>query len=287
MNDITFASTSKTITVNEGPLKAFKVHFNDIGSGDAVVMLHGSGPGATGWGNFNRNMESFVQAGYRVLLIDQPGWGRSDPIVVDKGNRAPLNAAAIKGVLDALGIGRAHVLGNSMGGAAALLFAMDFPDRCGKLVIMGGGAGGQSLFVPMPAEGIKLLFGVYRQPTLENLKRMLNVFVFDSTSLTDELIQSRFNGMNEQSVHMSNFVKSMEINPKHLMGDFSGRLSEVKSKSLVVWGRDDRFVPLDAGLRLVWGLPDAQMHIFGRCGHWVQWEHADEFNRMAIDFLKQ
>jgi pimeloyl-ACP methyl ester carboxylesterase len=103
MNDITFPSTSKTITVNEGPLKAFKVHFNDSG-----------------------------------------------PIVVDKRNRAPLNAAAIKGVLDAQGIGRAHVLGNSMGGAAALLFAMDFPDRCGKLVIMGGGAGGKSLFVPMP-----------------------------------------------------------------------------------------------------------------------------------------
>lgn len=287
MNDFSFESTSRTAIVNEGQLQDFKVHFNDVGSGEPVVMLHGSGPGASGWGNFNRNVGRFVEQGYRVILIDLPGWGRSDPIVVEKGSRAPLNAAAVKGVLDALEIGRAHLVGNSMGGAAALLFAMDHPNRVNKLVVMGGGAGGQSLFVPMPPEGIKLLFGVYRQPTIENLKRMLSVFVFDPGSVTDDLIQSRFSGMNEQAHHMANFVKSMEVNPKHLMGDLSGRLGEVKAQSLVIWGRDDRFVPLDAGLKLVWGLPDAEMHIFGRCGHWVQWEHADRFNNLTLGFFKQ
>lgn len=285
MNEIDFASSSKTVLVNEGPLKNFNVHFNEVGTGDAVVMLHGSGPGASGWGNFNRNIESFVQAGYRVLLIDLPGWGRTDPIVVDKGNRAPINAAAVKGVMDALDIPRAHVLGNSMGGAAALLFAMEYPDRCGKLAIMGGGAGGQSIFVPQPAEGIKLLLGLYRQPTLDNLKRLLSVFVFDPNDLTEDLVQSRFQGMSDQAEHIANFVKSMDLNPKHLMGDFSARLGEVKSKTLVIWGRDDRFVPLDAGLRLVWALPDAQLHVFGRCGHWVQWEHAHDFNRLVTGFL--
>ena len=59
---------------------AYRIHYNEIGSGEhVVVMLHGSGPGATGWANFNRNIDPFVAAGYRVLLIDCPGWGQSDP----------------------------------------------------------------------------------------------------------------------------------------------------------------------------------------------------------------
>jgi len=286
MSAITYSATSRTVSVSEGPLKDFTVHYNDIGTGEVVVMLHGSGPGATGWGNFSRNVESFVEAGYRVLLVDLPGWGKSDTLVVGKGNRIPINAAAVKGVLDALGVPRAHLIGNSMGGTTAMQFAMDWPDRCGKLVIMGGGAGGQSLFVPMPPEGIKLLFGVYRQPTLENLRRMLNIFVFDAGKLTEELVQERFRSIQEHPHHVEAFVKSMEVNPKHLMADLSARLAEVQARTLVVWGRDDRFVPLDAALRLVWGLPDAQLHVFSRCGHWAQWEHAEDFNRLTLDFLK-
>jgi len=286
MSEISQASTSRVVTISEGALKDFKIHFNDVGAGEVVVMLHGSGPGASGWGNFNRNAQEFVNAGYRVLLVDQPGWGGSGPLVVEKGNRIPINAAAVKGLLDALSIPRAHLIGNSMGAAVSLQFALEYPDQCGKLVLMGGGAGGQSIFVPMPPEGIKLLFAVYRQPTLENLKRMLGVFVFNPEKLTDELVNARFQGMTDQAEHIANFVKSMEANPKHLMADLSARLSEVKAKSLIIWGRDDRFVPLDAALKLVWGMPDAQLHIFSKCGHWAQWEHAEEFNRMTLDFLE-
>jgi 2-hydroxy-6-oxonona-2,4-dienedioate hydrolase len=286
MTDINFTSTSRTVAIDEGTLQNFKIHYHDIGTGEVVVMLHGSGPGASAWGNFNRNAQAFAAAGHRVLLVDQPGWGRSDPIVVENGNRIPINAAAVKGLLDALKIEKVHLVGNSMGGTSAIQFALDHPARCDKLVLMGGGAGGQSLFVPMPPEGIKLLFSVYRQPTLENLKRMMGVFVFDPKSVTEELVQARFQGMQEQTEHIANFVRSMDANPKHLIADLSARLGEVKSKSLVVWGRDDRFVPLDASLRLVWGLPDAQLHIFSRCGHWAQWEHAEAFNRLTLDFLK-
>lgn len=280
------STTRRTIQVTEGPLADFKIHVEDVGSGEAVVMLHGSGPGATGRGNFARNVDVFVQAGFRVLLVDQPGWGGSDTVVVETGNRVGHNAAAVKGVLDALGIERAHLVGNSMGGVTALQSAINQPTRIAKVIVMGGGAGGLSPFVPMPTEGIKLLFALYRDPTIENLKRMLSVFVFDASTLTDELLQSRLSAMCENPQHIEAFVKSMDRNPRHLIADLTPRLAEVKAKTLVVWGRDDRFVPLDAGLRLVWALPDAQLHVFSRCGHWAQWEHAADFNRLAIDFIR-
>jgi 2-hydroxy-6-oxonona-2,4-dienedioate hydrolase len=279
-------SSSRTVRIQTATLQDFGVHIQDFGHGHPVVMLHGSGPGASGWSNFSRNVDAFVAAGHRVILIDLPGWGGTDTVVVKTGNRIPINVDAVVGVLDALGIERAHILGNSMGGATALKFAIQHPARCDRLIVMGGGAGGQSIFVPMPSEGIKSLIAAYKQPTLETLKRMMGVFVFDQAQITDELVQTRLQAIQEHVEHIKSFVASMEVNPKHLMADFSDQLAAVKAKTLIVWGRDDRTVPLDGALRLTWAIPDAQLHVFGRCGHWAQWEHADEFNRLAIGFLQ-
>ncbi|WP_027819429.1 alpha/beta fold hydrolase [Paraburkholderia bannensis] len=276
-------NTSRFAQIDEGGLK-LRIHYNDAGKGEAVVMLHGSGAGASGWSNFHRNVDAFVDAGYRVILPDCPGWNKSDPVVCDKGSRAVLNATALKGLLDSLDIDRAHVIGNSMGGANALAFALASPERLGKMVIMGGAGVGPSLFQPMPLEGIKLLFALYKAPTMENLRKMLNVFVFDPSALTDELVRQRYESMMEHPEHLENFVKSFELNPNWLP-DVSGRLAEIKAPTLITWGRDDRFVPLDSGLRLLWGLQDAELHVFSRCGHWAQWEHAEKFNRLVLDFL--
>ncbi|MFM0340204.1 alpha/beta fold hydrolase [Paraburkholderia fungorum] len=276
-------ATSKFVSIGEGDAE-LRLHYNDAGHGDeTVVMLHGSGPGASGWANFNRNVDAFVDAGYRVILLDCPGWGKSDSVVCS-GSRSDLNARMLKGLLDAIGVARVHIVGNSMGGHSAVAFALANPERVGKLVLMGGGTGGPSQFVPMPTEGIKLLQALYREPTLDNLKRMLNVFVFDTSTLTEELMQTRLANMLARRDHLENFVKSLAANPKQFP-DVGHRLSEIAAPALVIWGRDDRFVPMDVGLRLVWGMPNADLHVFGRCGHWVQWEHAAKFNQMVLEFL--
>jgi 2-hydroxy-6-oxonona-2,4-dienedioate hydrolase len=280
---LTEASTSRFVRIKEGDLQ-LQLHYNDCGSGDeTVVMLHGSGPGASGWANFNRNIEPLVAAGYRVILMDCPGWSKSDPIVCT-GSRSELNARALKGLMDAIGLEKAHLIGNSMGGHSAVAFALANPTRTGKLILMGGGTGGVSSFVPMPTEGIKLIGALYRQPTIDNLKRMMSVFVYDTSSLTEELFQARLDNMLTRRDHLENFVKSSEANPKQFP-DVGHRLGEIAAPALVIWGRDDRFVPLDAGLRLVAGLQNAELHVFSRCGHWAQWEHAAKFNRMVQDFL--
>jgi 2-hydroxy-6-oxonona-2,4-dienedioate hydrolase len=136
----------------------------------------------------------------------------------------------------------------------------------------------------MPTEGIKLLQGLYREPTVENLKKMMNVFVFDTSDLTEELFQTRLDNMLTRRDHLDNFVESLAINPKQFP-DFSPRLGEIKAQTLVIWGRNDRFVPMDTGLRLIAGIPNSELHVFNSCGHWAQWEHADKFNRMVLDFL--
>lgn len=282
-SELTEASTSKFVRIKDGELD-LQLHYNDAGQGaETVVMLHGSGPGASGWANFNRNVEPFVNAGYRVILMDFPGWSKSDPIVC-KGSRSELNARMVRGLLDAIGVARVHLVGNSMGGHSAVAFALANPERVGKLVLMGGGTGGSSQFVPMPTEGIKLLQGLYRQPTLENLKKMLNVFVFDASTLTDELMQARLDNMLSNRQHLENFVASLAANPKQFP-DVGPSLGDVSAPTLIIWGRDDRFVPMDVGLRLLADMPNADLYVFGRCGHWAQWEHADKFNRMVLRFL--
>jgi len=281
---MTEAATSHFVQVEDGA-QAFNVHYNDTAQGDdTVVLLHGSGPGASGWANFSSNIDALAGAGFRVLLVDMPGWGKSDSVVVSSGTRSDFNARILRAVLDALGISKVHLLGNSMGGHSAVAFALAHPQRVGKLILMGGGTGGPGVLTPMPAEGIKLLNLLYREPTLENLKRMMNVFVYDPGTLTEALIQARLANMLARRDHLENFVKSQQANPKQY-SDYRARLSEIAAPTLVVWGREDRFVPFDIALHLLAGIPDAQLHVFNRCGHWVQWEHAQTFNRLVADFL--
>lgn len=284
--EFTESATSRFVILKEGDGE-LKIHYNDCDpgtGGETVVLLHGSGPGASGWANFNRNVSPLAEAGFRVILLDAPGWSKSDSIV-STGSRSELNGRILKGLVDHLGLEKIHIIGNSMGGHSAVAFALANPSNVRKLVLMGGGTGGVSSFVPMPTEGIKLIGALYRDPTIENLKKMMAVFVYDTSALTDELYQARLNNILARRDHLENFVKSSEANPKQFP-DVGHRLGEILAETLIIWGRNDRFVSLDVGLRLVAGIPNSELHVFNNCGHWVQWEHHEKFNRMVIDFLK-
>ena len=281
----TEAATSRFVAVDKDG-DSYQVHFNDCdpgAGGDTVVMLHGSGPGATSWANFNRNITPLTDAGFRVVLLDVPGWGKSSPILCN-GSRSHLNAHFLLGFMDATGLGKAHLIGNSMGAQSCTAFTLDNPDRVGKLILMGGGTGGISPFQPMPTEGIKRIMQLYRNPTVENVKALMDIFVFDPGELTEDLLKLRLDAMTSRPEHLSNFVKSFELDPRQYP-DYGPALTRIKAETLIIWGRNDRFVPMDAGLRLVSSIPNSQLHIFNNCGHWAQWEHADPFNRMMLDFM--
>ncbi len=269
---LTAESTSKFEQVGD-----FRMHYNEAGSGPAVVMVHGGGPGASGWSNFQRNVRAFAEH-HRTLLVDMPGFGQSDSVAVTEP-RSQHTARAICTLLDKLGIEKASLVGNSMGGAASINFAIDYTSRIDKLVVMGSAGAGQSLFVPQPTEGIRVLNQVFENPTAEGMRRLINLMMYDASGVSDDLLQDRLKAAQNPG-HIEARKKS-----GNAQRDLGHELGKITAPTLIIWGRDDRVVPLDTGLRLLAGLPGSQMHIFGHCGHWVQTEHAEEFNRLVLDFL--
>lgn len=146
LTELTEASTSRYAKVGD-----LNIHYNDTQTaGSVVICLHGAGPGASSWSNFVRNVGPLSQR-HRVILADMPNYGKSDDFI---GNDPNLNVRATVGLMDALGIGQAHLIGNSAGATASLNIAAEHPDRVLKVVAMGPGSRA-STFVPQPTEGIR------------------------------------------------------------------------------------------------------------------------------------
>ena len=187
--ELTYQSTSRYAQVRPD----LRLHYHEagVGNGPTIVLLHGGGPGASSWSNFARNIPVLAR-NFHVLAVDQPGFGLSDK-PVDHPQYFVHSATALNDLLDTLEItGRVHLLGNSLGGGAAVRFALDFPDRAGKLVLMGPGGLSVNLFAPDPTEGVKNLAKFNYEPTRANLEAFLRIMVFDQSLITDELIDERF-----------------------------------------------------------------------------------------------
>ena len=170
------------------------LHYDEAGGhqGSPVVLLHGGGPGASGMSNFARNLPVFAEH-FRTVVVDQPGYGKSDKPPVE-GNYFRFSARALKDLLDELGIDQVHLVGNSLGGGTAVRFALDYPERAGRLVLMGPGGLSLNVFAPDPTEGVRRLaeFGAPPGPSREKLAAFLRTLVFDQRLVTDELIDERF-----------------------------------------------------------------------------------------------
>ncbi|HLY66455.1 MAG TPA: alpha/beta fold hydrolase [Chloroflexota bacterium] len=256
------------------------IHYNEVGSGYPVIMLHGAGPGASSWSNFSRNVDAFA-ANYRALLADMPQYGGSSKVVIE-GGRLTYCAEVFRDFMDKLGIEKAHFVGNSMGGQVAIKLAIDSPERVSKLVIIGSGTGSPSLFCPTPLEGIKLIGGYYKGsgPSRDKLRTLLQTLLYDPSFLTDETLEERYQASVDPEV-----VEVMTYHPPAGEALFAD-LHKVACPALIVWGADDRFGALDGGLLMLRSFQNARMHIFSRCGHWAQVEHAEEFNRLVLEFLE-
>jgi 4,5:9,10-diseco-3-hydroxy-5,9,17-trioxoandrosta-1(10),2-diene-4-oate hydrolase len=160
-----------------------------LGGGLPLVMLHGGGPGASSWSNFGASLPGFAQD-FRVLLVDQPGFGDSDkPEVV--GNYFRHSAGYLLALLDELGIDRIHLLGNSLGGGTAARFALENPKRVGRLVLMGPGGLNLSVLSADPTEGVKRLMDFSANPSREAMRAFISTMVVDQSLVTDALVDER------------------------------------------------------------------------------------------------
>ncbi|WP_067698659.1 4,5:9,10-diseco-3-hydroxy-5,9,17-trioxoandrosta-1(10),2-diene-4-oate hydrolase [Nocardia jejuensis] len=283
VEEITFESTSRYAQVRPD----LKLHYHEagVGNGPTIVLLHGGGPGASSWSNFAKNIPVLARE-FHVLAVDQPGFGLSDK-PVDHPQYFVHSSSALKDLLDTLGItDRVHLLGNSLGGGAATRFALDYPDRAGKLVLMGPGGLSTNLFAPDPTEGVKLLSKFNYEPTRENLEAFLRIMVFDQKMITPELIEDRFASASQpESLAATRAMGKSFAGADFAKGMIWRDAFKLRQPVLLIWGREDRVNPIDGALVALKMVPRVQLHVFGGCGHWAQLEKFDEFNRLASDFL--
>lgn len=277
VSTLDFDSTSRYL---EGDCR---LHYHEAGSGPALVLLHGSGPGVSGWSNFRGNFPVFAEH-FRTVVMDMPGFGRSDRPVFD---RAYPRVAAdhVARLLDGLGTEKAHLLGNSMGGYVALEFALAYPERVDRIVGMGPGGLAANVLGPEPSEGARRLGEFMMAPSKEAMEAWVDTMVANKAVVDDELIEERLaNAMAPGAMESAIAIfASLGQHPETV--PLWARMRGVKAPTLITWGRDDRMLPVEGALFGFRQMPNAELHIFSRCGHWAQVERKAEFERLVIDFL--
>lgn len=255
-------------------------NLHDVGSDrghGTVLLLHGSGPGVSAYANWRLTMP-VLEKDFRVIAPDLVGFGYSD---VDPGRftLAGWTSHAV-GVLDALGIERAHVVGNSFGGSIALSLAIHHPDRVRRLGLMGA----VGLDFPI-TPGLDAVWGY--EPSVEAMADLLRIFTATPAPAIDDLARLRYEASTRPGVHEA--YASMFPAPRQrwvqALAHAEADIAAISSPTIIFHGREDRVIPLETSLRLLQLIPDAQLHVFGNCGHWTQIEHAGEFTRMLRDFL--
>lgn len=259
---------------------AIVTNYHDIGSGEPVLLLHGSGPGVSAWANWRLTIHNLKDR-FRLLAPDLAGFGYTQ---VPEGTEysRQLWLEQMVAFLDALGVHKVNVIGNSFGGSMALALAIHHPERVRRLILMG------SVGVPFElTEGLDAVWGY--EPSEDNMRAIMRIFAYDQSLIGDDLVRMRYEASKRAGVHEA--YSCMFPAPRQrwveAMAHAEADIRSIKSPTLLVHGRDDRVIPLSTSLTMLDWIDDSQLHIFGRCGHWTQIEHAADFCQLVGNFLSK
>lgn len=257
-----------------------RTNYHDLGQGFPVLLIHGSGPGVSAWANWRLTMPELAKQA-RVIAPDMVGFGYTDRPAGQRYAMDTWVAQAI-GLLDALHIEQADLIGNSFGGALALALAIRHPQRIRRLVLMG------SMGVEFPiTPALDAVWGY--APSLENMRKLLDIFAYDRKLVTDELAKLRYEASIRPGFQES--FAAMFPAPRQRWVDAMASKEEdirlVPHQTLVIHGREDQVIPLSNSLALANWIARAQLHVFGQCGHWTQIEHAGRFAQCVRNFLSE
>ena len=256
-----------------------KTFYVKRGSGFPVVLFHGAAPGASAQVNWQLNIEALAASGFTIYAYDQAGFGRTEnPTDLSIEYRV----THAKAFVDALKLDGYHVVGNSVGGYIAARLALEDP-RVGKFVTTTSGTLAPKGSAESQALGRKHSEELREYvPSLENMRALTLGTLFRKELVTEELVRARHEmsiGKNEEAARLRRGAKP----PRPLFEE----LRQMKNKTLLLWGAQDRGVSVERGILLFQLIPDAEFHLFDQCAHWVQWDQADRFNRLVADFFKR
>ncbi|MFF9542519.1 alpha/beta fold hydrolase [Streptomyces albidoflavus] len=278
---------SRTATLRELPTDEGVLRYHEVGEGPPLLLLHGSGPGVTGWRNYRGNLAAFARH-FRCLVLEFPGFGVSDPT-----DEHPMAAApkAVLRFLDGLGLDRVDVIGNSMGGIVAANLAIGHPGLFGRLVTVGGI--GRNIFSPAPGEGINLLMDFTENPSRQALVRWMHSMVHDPAVVTEEMIEERWTQATDPDTLAAArrmygreaLTASMAAARASEQPPYWAMLHRITAPTLITWGRDDRVSPLDMALLPMRTMPRAELHVLPDCGHWVMIEQKEAWESAVVAFL--
>ena len=257
----------------------YQTNYHDVGSGHPVILLHGSGAGVSGWANW-RGMLPLLAPDFRVLAPDLVGFGYTETPADFEFKFMQSWVDQLIALLDGLGIERAHLVGNSFGGALSMWLASEYPDRFDRLVLMGPGG--------WPAEvndNLKALWAY--TPSVENMKRIMDIMAFDRSLVTDELAELRYKATMRPGAQ--EIFERVFPEPHQRWLDAQvlniAQLQQIENETLIIHGRDDIVVDPEISLNLHKHIRNSQLHFFGNCGHWTQIEHAARFQQLVQNFL--
>jgi 2-hydroxymuconate-semialdehyde hydrolase len=258
----------------------FHTNLHDNGAGPPLLLVHGSGPGVSAWANWRLVMPTLAQR-RRVLAPDMLGFGFTDRPADAEYNLSRW-VGQLLDLMDALQLDRADIVGNSFGGALALALAIRAPERVRRLVLMG------SVGVPFPiTPGLDAVWGY--EPSLQNMRRLMDLFAHDRRLVTDELARLRYEASMQPGTHAA-FAAMFPAPRQRWVDAMASREEDIRAllhPTLVLHGREDRVLPLSNSLTLAQWIPNSQLHVFGQCGHWTQIEHRHRFVRLVEDFLAE
>lgn len=270
--DAFFGLEDKWVQTAPGEL----THYHELGEGVPVLFLHGSGTGVTAAANWWLNLPQ-ISEDARCIAIDSIGYGQT---VVAEGTEYGIKEWVRHAVrtLDALGIEKTWIVGNSLGGWLAFQFAIDFPERLLGVVSMGTGG----------AKLTQALKG-HANPTLteQGVRDTLELFVVNKELVTDELVALRYaSALNDTaSDRLAEVVAARDRDRDALPLDFDV-LAQLEIPVLLIHGVQDKVIPVSRTWELLNVIPHADAHVFSQCGHWSQVERAEEFNQVIAQFLR-
>ena len=248
-----------------------------------VILIHGLGASADIW---QKNVESLAKH-HRVYVPDLVGFGRSDKPDIE---HTPSSAALfIYDFMNALNIEKATLIGNSLGGGISLQFSLEYPDKVDKIVLVDSAGLGREVIFPLRLLSLPFIGKLMTRPSRKGIYLYFRDAVYDRKLLNKDFIDLYYElhslpGAQESLLRVIRTAIGIRGARKKLVAPIMTNLEKINQPTLIVWGKQDKVIPLEYAYFAKERISNSQLHVFDPCGHMPQFERPEEFNNLVLEF---